>query len=480
METLPLRKDSYSAQAPQSFYLEDILSAHETIRATENRYENMVDACTIYRAIGRQPHMVQGNRGNIKVTTPEDVYMFRALLQYKENEQAFGFGLTNRLAAKMNRYLGKKVQEDKKQEIHAEEEKSTKFWTEDGALQEDLKRIAMSDLIDWEKLRGSRIVVTGATGLIGGMLVRALMCASELRGIDLKVVGCVRSREKAEKQLKSFIEAGMELVVQDIQIPIRIDGSVDYVIHGAGMTASKDFVDHPVETIMTTIQGTKNLLEFAREKQVKSMVYLSSMEAYGVVEDANYIVREKDYGYIDPLQVRSSYSESKRMAEGLCGAYAHEYEVPVKTARLAQTFGAGIPKNENRVFAQFARSIMHGEDIVLHTDGSKAHCYCYTTDAVLGLLTILLKGENGEAYNVSNEATYGTIRQMAEMLIEKYPESGSKLIFDIPEDANKFGYAPTSRMLVCAEKLNSLGWKAEVSLPEMFERLIRSMKAQEV
>lgn len=160
-------------------------------------------------------------------------------------------------------------------------------------------------------------------------------------------------------------------------------------------------------------------------------------------------------------------------------AHAHEFQVPVKMARLAQTFGAGISKNENRVFAQFARSILHGENIVLHTDGSKAHCYCYTTDAVLGLLTILLQGENGEAYNVSNEETFGTIRQMAEMLTEKYPQSGSKLIFDIPEDANKFGYAPTSRMLVCSEKLNKLGWKAVVSLPEMFDRLIRSMKLWE-
>lgn len=162
-------------------------------------------------------------------------------------------------------------------------------------------------------------MVTGATGLIGGMLVRALVCASELRGLNLKVVAVVRSREKAQKQLGEFISAGLELAVQDIQSPVRIDGPVDYVIHGAGMTASKDFVDHPVETIMTALQGTKNLLEFAREKQVKSMVYLSSMEAYGVVEDANYIVREKDYGYIDPLQVRSSYSESKPMGEGLCG-----------------------------------------------------------------------------------------------------------------------------------------------------------------
>lgn len=107
VDDLPLRKESYSAQAPQSFYLKDIMEAHEAIRRTNPGYENMVDACTIYNALGKKPHMVMGNRGNIKVTTPEDVYMFRALLQYKENEQAFGFGLTNRLAAKMNRYKKK-------------------------------------------------------------------------------------------------------------------------------------------------------------------------------------------------------------------------------------------------------------------------------------------------------------------------------------------------------------------------------------
>ena len=107
VDSLPLRKESYAAQAPQSFYLKDILEAHEAIRARESRYENMVDACTIYRALGKQPHIVQGNRGNIKVTTPEDVYMLRALIQYKENEQAFGLGSADRLARKMNRYRKK-------------------------------------------------------------------------------------------------------------------------------------------------------------------------------------------------------------------------------------------------------------------------------------------------------------------------------------------------------------------------------------
>ena len=151
----------------------------------------------------------------------------------------------------------------------------------------------------------------------------------------------------------------------------------------------------------------------------------------------------------------------------------------MKTARLAQTFGAGISRQENRVFAQMARSILKGEDIVLHTDGSKAHCYCYTSDAVRGLLTILLEGKAGEAYNVSNEATFGTIREMAEMLVRNYPKSGSELIFDIPEDVAKLGYAPTSRMLINAGKLHSLGWVPEYDLPQMFERLLASMRAWE-
>lgn len=347
---------------------------------------------------------------------------------------------------------------------------------QDSALQEDLERIVRADFIDWEKLRNKRILVTGATGLIGGILARSLVLANGRRALGLQVLALVRSREKAQEIFKDYLEDGLNLAVGDIMALPEIDGPVDYIIHGASMTASRDFVDRPVETILTALKGTRNLLELAREKQVESMVYLSSMEAYGVVEPEKYIVRESDYGYIDPLKVRSSYPESKRMAEGLCGAYAHEYQVPVKTARLAQTFGAGIPRNENRVFAQFARSIMTGQDIILHTDGSKAHCYCYTSDAVLGLLTVLLRGTSGEAYNISNESTFGTIREMAEMLIASHPESGSRLVFDIPEDSNTFGYAPTSRMLVNAEKLRGLGWRAEVGLPEMFERLMRSMR----
>ncbi len=345
----------------------------------------------------------------------------------------------------------------------------------DAILQEDIQQIAASELIDWEALRGSRILVTGATGLIGSITAQALVYADKTRGLDLKVAALVRDPEKGKAVLGACLRDGLELVVGDVLSPLEIEGPVDYILHGAGITSSKDFVDHPVETIFTAVKGAEHVLDLARRKQIKSMVALSSMEIYGVVDPGHEQVSETDYGYIDPLQVRSSYSEGKRMAENICAAYAQEYQVPVKIARLAQTFGAGISQSENRVFAQFARSIMNGREIVLHTDGSKAHCYCYTADAVRGLLTILLRGKNGEAYNVSNEETFCTIREMAEMLIENYPESGSQLVFDIPDDANAYGYAPTSRMLIKSEKLRSLGWQAEVNLPEMFDRLMASM-----
>ncbi len=350
-----------------------------------------------------------------------------------------------------------------------------KTWTEDPVLQKDLEQIAASKEIPWEELRGKRILITGATGLIGSIAARALICASVTRDLHLQVAALVRNPDKGKAMLGACMQDGLELVPGDVLSPLSVEGPVDYILHGASITTSKDFVDRPAETLSTAYEGTEHVLQLAREKQVKSMVYLSSMEIYGVTDAAHEEVREADYGYIDPLQPRSSYPEGKRMTECLCAAYVREYQIPVKMARLAQTFGAGIPESENRVFAQFARSVMNGEDIVLHTDGSKAHCYCYTADVVRALLMILLRGADGEAYNVSNEATYGTIRQMAEMLIARHPESGSRLIFDIPEDANTYGYAPTSRMLIKSEKLQALGWQPQVDLPEMFERLMASM-----
>lgn len=342
-------------------------------------------------------------------------------------------------------------------------------------VMEDINNIIAAKSIDWDRFRGKKIAVTGATGLIGRLTVLSLLAADRAYGLDLEVLAVVRNREKAEK-LFAGLDRQPQLVVTDILAPMPKETRADFLIHGASITASKMMVEQPVETITTTIDGTRNMMEFAARCQMEGAVYLSSMEAYGTVPDGCGEVREADLGYIDPLNVRSSYSEGKRMAECLCASYASEYGVPVKIARLAATFGAGIDPGENRVFAQFARSVLGGEDIVLHTKGEKANCYCYTTDAVSGLLTLLLEGEAGQAYNIANMETFCSIREMAEIFIDAGKKKESRLVFDIPEDAASLGYAPTSVMKLNSEKMMQLGWKPQVNMSSMASRLMQSME----
>lgn len=339
-------------------------------------------------------------------------------------------------------------------------------------LDEDLQYIVNYDL-PYEKLKGKTVLVTGATGLIGVSLVRALLAIG-----NIKVIAVVRNQEKAKNIYGSLIGQSLQLYVADIRDELKIEDSIEYIFHCASVTTSKIMIDKPVETLMISVDGTKNILELARKKKCVSVVYVSSMEVYGAFNDSREI-RENDLGYIDHLKVRSNYPESKRLCENMCIAYGSEYGVPVKIARLAQTFGAGILPGENRVFAQFARSAINGEDIILHTKGKSEGNYCYTRDCVTGLLTILLKGENGEAYNVCNPATHITIAGMAIMVAEKIADGKIKVIFDIPKD-NKFGYAADTKMKLNSDKLQALDWRPQVGLEEAYRKMIDYMREYDV
>lgn len=348
----------------------------------------------------------------------------------------------------------------------------------DAVLQEDLEIIAHS-FSCFSELKSSTILVTGATGLVGSLIVKALACCNRLCDTKITVLPLVRNPEKAHAVFGELLErSDIQLIIGDITEPLNIDYPIDYIIHGASVTASKEMVTRPVETIRTTMDGTRNILELARTKQVKSCVYISSMEAYGRPDPMLERVTETDLGYIDCLNIRSCYPEGKRMAECLCAAFAHEYGVPVKMARLAQTFGAGVGWNENRVFAQFAKSLLTCQDIILHTDGSSTGNYCYTRDAVIGLLMLLVKGENGQAYNINNEQAFTTISDMAQMIASR-SNGKIQVVFDIPKDALKYGYAPPVKMHLSAAKMKTLGWEAVVNLPEMYDRLIASLHTEQ-
>ena len=251
---------------------------------------------------------------------------------------------------------------------------------------------------------------------------------------------------------------------------------MDYIVHTAADTTSRDMVSYPVDNIKISVNGTINVLELAKNKNVTGMVYLSSMEVYGQMNIEDHLIKENELGFIDLSSVRSCYPEGKRICECLCNSYAKQYNVNVVSARLAQTFGPGISKDENRVFAQFAKSVINNTDIVLRTRGLSEGNYVYTTDAIRAILLLLIKGEKGQAYNVVNEDNHMTISQMAHMVAEDIAENKIKVIYDIPDDINSMGYAADTKMHLSSDKMNNLGWKAEVELKDMYLSLIEFIK----
>lgn len=348
----------------------------------------------------------------------------------------------------------------------------------DPLLQEDLDRLT-ERLAKFEELNGASVLITGATGLVGSVIVKSLACLNRKKGWKITILPFVRNKEKAERIFGNILDRdNVRLVNGDVLNPIEIEESIDYIIHCASVTASKVFVTKPVETLNTSIQGTQNALNLAHRNQIKSMVYVSSMEAFGITDPQNSDVKEENLGYIDLMNVRSCYSEGKRVCELLCACYAQEYQVPVRIVRLAQTFGAGVLPTENRVFAQFAKSAIHGTDIVLHTKGESWGNYCYTADAVAAIFTVLVKGKTANIYTAANPTASIKIKDMAKMVADEIADGKIHVIYDIPEDAFKYGYAPDVVMHLNSDKLQSLGWVPEYDLSEMYKRLVASFEAQ--
>lgn len=345
-------------------------------------------------------------------------------------------------------------------------------------LQEDLESIVERSMPALEQMKGSTVLVTGATGLIGSLAVQALTCANRIKDMNINILAFVRDEAKAEHVLGHIIHRpDVELITGDVNEKITIEQEVDFIIHGANPTASKYFVTHPVETIKTILTGTENILELAVQKKVKSMVYLSSMEVYGQFPNEEKNVTEDQLGYIDILDVRSSYSEGKRMAECMCASYAAEYGVPVKIARISRIIGPGIvDKNDNRILTQFARCVAEHRDIVLHSTGETMLNYCYTADAVAALFAVMTKGKDGETYNVTNNKDVLSVKDLAETLAGKYSDLGIKVAYDIPDNAKKYGYNKVNTNILDNRKIKEFGCCFDVDISTSFDRLILSIE----
>lgn len=311
--------------------------------------------------------------------------------------------------------------------------------------------------LDLSPLKGCRILVTGATGLIGSCLVEVLLNDPH-RSCQVYALG--RNEARARQRFSRYWEeSDFHFIKHDISQPLTTDIPFDYIIHAASNASPNFFKEKPVEVIKSNIMGVEYLMDHGLAHGMKRMLFVSSGEIYG--EGDGSVFTETDSGYVDCATPRACYPSSKRAAETLCVAYAAEYGADVVIARPCHTYGPYFTESDNRVYAQFIRNLLEGKDLVLKSRGEQYRSWLYVVDAAHALLTILLKGAKGEAYNVADEQSNITIRQLAELLAAA---ENRKVVFDIDE-ANG-NTTPITRATFSTEKLARLGWQPKTTIAD--------------
>ncbi len=337
----------------------------------------------------------------------------------------------------------------------------------------DMEELVSRSYIPFEDLKGKSVLVTGATGMLAYYFTLALMHLNIEKNYDIRVIALVRNKEKAEKKFSGFLEnPNFEILAQDVCDKISVDGDVDYIFHAAGAASPYFIKNDPTGIIAANTEGTVNVLELAKEKKVTNVVYPSTREIYGKVEGVQFI-KETDMGVFDPLDARSCYPESKRIAETILKSYYVQFGVPFTVLRIAHSFGPGmIINNDGRVMADFISDAVNSRNIVLKSEGLAERAFCYVTDAVAAIFLCMLKGQCAEAYNLANETEPTPIRDVALTLSKLFPERNIEVVFEISGDNS--GYCNYTRVGLDTKKLEALGWKPEVKLSDGLRRTVIS------
>lgn len=323
---------------------------------------------------------------------------------------------------------------------------------------DDIQQV-FKEPLPWEKLFGTNILITGATGLIGSTLVEVLM-ANPKR--DYCVYASGRNVERARKRFENYLSMpSFHFLEYDVMQPLQSDIHFDHIIHAASNASPNAFSKNPVEIIKANIIGVSNLIEYGLEHGMKRFLYVSSGEVYG--EGDGRVISEEYSGYVDSLNPRSCYPSSKRASETLCASYASEYGADIVVARPCHVFGPHFTENDNRVYAQFIRNVLRGEDIVMKSSGEQMRSWCYVIDCVSALLYVLLKGVSGEAYNIADSNSVISIKQLAEMLANI---GNRKVVIEMPSETEKRGYNPVTKSVFSVNKLEGLGWKVSGSMKD--------------
>ena len=335
--------------------------------------------------------------------------------------------------------------------------------------------------IKWEKLMGKTILITGANGMIASYLVFMCIYLNDNQHYNIKLILNIRSYEKIRKRLGKYIDKDyIKLCEQDINKAIILEEDINFIIHGASLASSQYYDSIPIEVILPNVCGTIQLLKLAEKNNLEGFLMFSSGEIYGKVDSAVPVITEESMGTSNTLDLKNCYCESKRMAEMLCYAWFRQKEIPVKLARICHTYGPTMDiVNDKRVFASFVHNIVNNHNIVLNSDGSARRPFCYIADAVAGLFQILLEGIAGEAYNMCNSDEHLSILELAQILVDMYPQKNLQIELPQKNQITSSQRQNESQGIVTNEKLKRLGWNCKYNTRSGFYRTIESIQQQQ-
>lgn len=334
---------------------------------------------------------------------------------------------------------------------------------------DDIVQVSTNDSLQWDKLQNCNILITGATGLIGSCLVDILMYRPNR---NYKVYAAGRNEERAKTKFKTYLnDPAFHFIAYDVLNPLEETIDFHYIIHAASNASPNFFSTKPVEVIKSNVIGVVNLMDYGLSHNLSRFLLISSGEVYGEGDGRSFT---EDYsGYVNTTNPRSSYPSSKRAAETLCIAYSAEYGIETVIACPSHTYGPGFTESDNRVYAQFIRNVLRGENIIMKSTGAQFRSLCYVVDCASAILYILLSGENRQAYNIADANSNITIRQLAQLIAEI---GGKKVLEELSSEQEKQGYNIVSKSIFSTEKINKLGWYPKDSIFENMKKTIEYLQ----